>query len=531
MTTAGGKKTKHVYYANGDLAEVVDANGAKVTYTYDNLGRQVAKKEVSDATPDGLTTTYTYDKNDQIVTETGEKVTNRVTGAVHQARTTTGYDADGNILSQTVSDLSGGDAARTTSMTYDAYNRMASRTDPGGDTTSFEYDGYGNKVKETDPDGSVMTFTYDGREQAAHHEPAGLRGRPEQPLLPHHPGDGIAQRTTLAGRLASITDAMGWVTEYTYTDDGLSASVVLQDPANGKSFTEQANTYDAAGNLIKQVTNDGQATHTFTVDASDRVISSILDPNGLRHTTTVSYDPDDNVVTESEYDPATGDRSTVDRLYDNLGNITGTTVHDGTVAPVARYKLDETTGYSVGDSSGANHTGTRAHRLPLEHGPRRQRRLRRQRRVVRADGRAGGQHQRQLHRVRVDQARRRVHHAHRDVAGRRHTYGFAVYYSTANGWTFALNKADAQPISLARAYSGTAAVSVGTWTHLVGVYDAGAAKIRLYVNGALAQESAFSAPWESTGPFQIGRHKNASASGYGGSYKVVWTTSRSTRRH
>ncbi|WP_236245278.1 LamG-like jellyroll fold domain-containing protein [Streptomyces sp. CC210A] len=518
VTTAGGKKTRHVYYANGDLAEVIDANGAKVTYTYDNLGRQVSKKEVSDATPDGLTTTYTYDKNDQIVTETGEKVTNRVTGAVHQARTTTGYDADGNILSQTVSDLTGGDAARTTSMTYDAYNRMASRTDPGGDTTSFAYDGYGNKVKETDPDGSVMTFTYDGESRPLTTNLLDFVGDPNDPSAP----------TTLvtesraydpAGRLASITDAMGWVTEYTYTDDGLSASVVRKDPANNKSFTEQANTYDAAGNLIKQVTNDGRTTTTFTVDASDRVVSSILDPNGLRHTTTVSYDPDDNVVTESEYDPATGDRSTVDRLYDNLGNITGTTVHDGTVAPVARYKLDETTGYSVGDSSGANHTATRdtgvqwvtdrggsaafdgnAESYAQTDGP-----------VVNTSGSFTVSAW-----ARLDDAS-----TTRTVMSQngQHTYGFAVYYSTANGWTFALNKADAQPISLVRAYSGTAAVSVGTWTHLTGVYDAEAAKIRLYVNGTLAQESAFSAPWESTGPFQIGRHKNASASGYGGSYK------------
>jgi large repetitive protein len=123
------------------------------------------------------------------------------------------YDADGNVSSQTVADLTGGDAPRATSITYDAYNRMATRTDPGGDTTAFEYDVYGNKVKETDPAGNVNTYTFDGE------------GRPLTTSLLNHTGDPAAPSppTTLvqeslaydpAGRLASVTDAMGHVTAH-----------------------------------------------------------------------------------------------------------------------------------------------------------------------------------------------------------------------------------------------------------------------------------------------------------------------------
>ncbi|MFI1291034.1 LamG-like jellyroll fold domain-containing protein [Streptomyces sp. NPDC020792] len=68
-----------------------------------------------------------------------------------------------------------------------------------------------------------------------------------------------------------------------------------------------------------------------------------------------------------------------------------------------------------------------------------------------------------------------------------------------------------------RAVSGSAAVSANTWTHLTGVYDAAAAKIRLYVNGKLSDEVACTSPWEATGPLQIGRHK--SGAGYGGNHK------------
>ncbi|MEU9296745.1 LamG-like jellyroll fold domain-containing protein [Streptomyces sp. NPDC048266] len=505
VTTPGGKKTSYTYYANGDLAEITDANGAKARYTYDNLGRQISKTEISDAHPAGLTSSQTYDKNDQVVTDTDPKVTNRVTGAVHQARTTTAFDADGNILSQSVVDLTGGDTARTTSMTYDAYNRMATRTDPGGDTTSFEYDAYGNKVKETDPAGNVNTYTFDAEQRPLTTNLLNYTGDPYNPSPPTT----LVQESRAydpAGRLASITDAMGWVTAYTYTDDGLSATVVRKDPQAGKSFTEQANTYDAAGNLIEQITDDGQTRTTFTVDASDRTTSSVLDPNGLARSTKVSYDPDDNVVTETEYDPATGDTSTTDTRYDGMGNVTGNTVHDGTTAPVARYKLDETTGFGLADSSGGNSTGTHgtgmhwntdrsgsaafdgdANSWAQTSGP-----------VVNT---AGSFTVSAWVKLSSTAANRTFVAQDGEEAS-----GFQLYYSTASGWTFNRHATDTYDPAIVRVSSGTAAVAVNTWTHLVGVYDQASAQLRLYVNGvATGTPAAFTTPWESTGPLQLGR--------------------------
>ncbi|MCX5607576.1 LamG domain-containing protein [Streptomyces sp. NBC_00047] len=513
VTTAGGKKTSYSYFANGDLAEITDANGAKAKVTYDNLGRQLTRTEISDANPAGLVTSQTYDKNDQVVTETGPAVTNRVTGAVHQARTTTGFDADGNILSQTVSDVTGGDAARTTTMTYDPYNRLAGRTDPGGDTTSFEYDGYGNKVKETDPAGNVNTYTFDGENRPLTTNLLNHTGDPNNPSAPAT----LVQESRAydpAGRLASITDSMGWVTAYTYTDDGLSATVVRKDPQSGKSFTQQANTYDAAGNLIQQVTNDGRTTTTFAVDAADRTTSSVLDPAGLARTTKVSYDPDDNVVSETETDPATGDVSTKDTRHDQLGNVTGTTVHDGTTAPVARYKLDETTGFSVGDSSGGNNTGT--------HGTGVHWNTDRGGSAV-FDGDANSYAQMSGPAVNSSGSFTVSAWAKLDdlTTGRtvlsqdgKNMYGYVLYYAAGTGWAFALPKADATPLAYDRAVSAPSAAVAGAWTHLVGVYDAQDAKLRLYVNGTLAQEVAHSSPWEASGPLQIGRHKYASTYDY-----------------
>ncbi|MEU9866167.1 LamG-like jellyroll fold domain-containing protein, partial [Streptomyces sp. NPDC047971] len=506
VVTAAGKRTSNTYFANGDLAETIDANGGKAKYTYDNLGRQLTKTEFSDSHPAGLTTSQTYDKNDQVVTETDPKVTNRVTGAVHQARTTTAFDADGNVLSQTVADLTGGDAARTTSMTYDTHNQVATRTDPGGDTTSFEYDAYGNKTKETDPAGNIRTYAFDAEKRPLTTSLANYTGDPNNPSAPTT----LVQESRAydpAGRLASITDAMGWVTAHTYTDDGLSATVVRKDPQTGKSFTEQANTYDAAGNLIEQITNDGLTRTTFTVDAADRTTSSVLDPNGLARTTRVSYDPDDRVVSETETDPTTGEVSTSDNLHDNLGNTTGTTVHDGTTAPVARYKLDETTGFSVADSSGANHTGT--HGTGVHWNTDRGGST-----VFDGDVNSWAQTQEPV----VNTAGSFTVSAWAKLsdltAGRTvvsqdssNIYGFVLYYASGTGWAFARPKADVTPLTFDRAVSAPSAAVAGVWTHLVGVYDAQAAKLRLYVNGTLAQEVPHSSPWEATGPLQIGRHK------------------------
>ncbi|MEU9948819.1 LamG-like jellyroll fold domain-containing protein [Streptomyces sp. NPDC047939] len=505
VVTPGGRKTAYSYFANGDVAETTDANGATERSTYDNLGRQLTRTEVTDAQPGGITTTLTYDKDDQVLTETDPPVTNRVTGAVHTGRTSTVYDPDGNVLSQTVADLTGGDTSRATSITYDAYNRMASRTDPGGDTTSFEYDVYGNKVKETDPAGNVNTYTFDGEGRPLTTNLLNYTGDPANPS----PATMLVQESRAydpAGRLASITDAMGLVTAYTYTDDGLSASVMRKDPANGLSFTEEANTYDAAGNLVKQVTNDGQTVSTFTVDASDRTTSSVLDPGGLARTTKVSYDPDDNVVSETDLDPAAGRTSTEDTLYDNLGNVTGSTLHDGTTAPVARWKLGETSGTSAADSSGGNRTVTFGSGVThsTEHGG-----------AAVFDGTANAYGETKGAVVNTGGSYTVSAWVKLNSTAANNTFlaqsgesasGFQLYYSTAYGWTFNRHSSDMASPVIVRASSGTAAVTTGTWTHLTGVYDKEAAQIRLYVNGVQAGTStAFTTPWDATGPLQIGR--------------------------
>jgi hypothetical protein len=90
----------------------------------------------------------------------------------------------------------------------------------------------------------------------------------------------------------------------------------------------------------------------------------------------------------------------------------------------------------------------------------------------------------------------------------RNICGFCLQYQEESGrWVFVLPRSDGSPPSGFDAVVSTSAPVPGTWTHLAGVYDAAAAKVRLYVDGVLAGEQARAASWQATGPLQIGRER------------------------
>ena len=105
--------------------------------------------------------------------------------------------------------------------------------------------------------------------------------------------------------------------------------------------------------------------------------------------------------------------------------------------------------------------------------------------------------------------------------------GFFLQYSQAdNAWAFAMLTSDSGTAATTRALSQFAP-RVGDWVHLVGVRDAAAGQLRLYVNGRLAGTAAYTAAWNATGSFVIGRGRfNAAAADFftGGIDQVrVWS--------
>ena len=47
-------------------------------------------------------------------------------------------------------------------------------------------------------------------------------------------------------------------------------------------------------------------------------------------------------------------------------------------------------------------------------------------------------------------------------------------------------------------------VDPDAWVHVVGVFDESAGEIRFYLDGELAAETPFDAPWQADGPITVG---------------------------
>jgi hypothetical protein len=85
---------------------------------------------------------------------------------------------------------------------------------------------------------------------------------------------------------------------------------------------------------------------------------------------------------------------------------------------------------------------------------------------------------------------------------------FALYYSSSSDrWVFNMQPPDSNTPTYIRA-SSTAPPTVNAWTHLTGVYDATAQRIRLYVNGVLQQSTDQPNSYAAAGPVDLGRFKS-----------------------
>lgn len=106
--------------------------------------------------------------------------------------------------------------------------------------------------------------------------------------------------------------------------------------------------------------------------------------------------------------------------------------------------------------------------------------------------------------------------------------GAQLYYSQGtHRWVFMQNVSDSATAGQARVESVDPPLW-GAWTHLLGVYDANAKAVALYVNGRLQDTATFThTPWRATGPLDIGcyRFNGTYGSTFAGSidHVQVWT--------
>ncbi|MER6302340.1 LamG-like jellyroll fold domain-containing protein [Kitasatospora sp. NPDC001539] len=509
-TSPGGAVNQVAYFHNGDVASTTDPTGLVTKYTYDPLGRVLTKTVVSDTYPNGLATSYVYDGDGEVTQETNPPITDRVTGAIHTAQVSTVFDYDGNVTSQTVADTTGGDSPRTQTTVYDAYNHVQSRTDangsvPGatnGGTTTYSFDGMGEMVKEVGPTGTTTTFQYDAN---GHLLSKTLNGYTGDPVAPSAATNLVESSRAYdpAGRLASITDSMGNTTSYTYTDNGLPATVTRKDPTGQSSFQLESNTYDAAGNLIQKTTGNGATVTQYQVDAASRVASTTVDPTGVNRVTQVSYTPDDLVATTRQTDSSGADR-TISKTYDPMGRPLTETLHgDASGHPAGWWQLNQSSGTTVTDQSGNGNTASVSGNVTWSGG------------AAGFDGSGGtistngpvlNTTSSYTVSAWVNLTDNTAYHSFVTQGGTNVPSFYLQYSKAFGGWTFIANSSDAtNPTAYYSAHTSSAALN--TWTHLVATFDASNGTMSLYVNGALGATGNNPSPWTGTGGLTIGASK------------------------
>ncbi|RZU50762.1 RHS repeat-associated protein [Krasilnikovia cinnamomea] len=483
VTTPGGATQTVTYFKSGDVAQVTEPNGKITKFTYDGLGQVLTETEISGAYPQGLVSTTTYDRMGRKVTETDPAVTNRVTGAVHTRVSTTVYDVDGNPVEERTEDATGGDAARVEKHGYNQYGQEVSSTTPGGATTTFTYDAAGRLVDQTGPDGVVTHSEYDAEGNLLS---TTLRGYTGDPNNPSDARDLVLERNSYdpAGRLATVTDAMGWTTTHQYTDNGLEAKVFRTDGTQTHVIEE--NTYDAAGNLIREVTNNGATTVEHVFDAVNRETSTVADPAGLKRSTSVSYDADDRAVATTQKDASGTVMAKAEALYDVAGRMLAQTTYltnSGGASPVGRWKLADGAGLKAADSAG-NSPATAGSGVSW------------------SDERGGsavfaGTDAMTTPGAVVDTRRDfsvsawvkladtdRLHRAVSGGGGEQQSPFDLAYDKESNRWRFKILHGDVADSAGTLALS-TTVPAAGRWTHLTGTYDASAGTAKLYVDGNL----------------------------------------------
>ncbi|WBB58179.1 polymorphic toxin-type HINT domain-containing protein [Streptomyces sp. WMMC500] len=353
-TDPRGAETRYAYYRSGDLAEVVQPSGLTARYTYDELGRLTGETEISDSRPSGVTTTYTYDKLSRPVTVTEPEVANAVTAAPHRMRTTTAYDPDGFVTRVEISDAVGADPSRSMTFEPDEHGRPARVTDAEGNESTYGYDVFGNQTFMVDANGNRYEYAYTARNMAAEVRLVDWDGDPEEA---DDTGDFAVLNSysyDMAGRLARQTDAMGRTLEYQYYGDDLVRSITLKDfhapDGSTHDYVLEANEYDDAGNVVREVTGNGRTVTTSTYDAVGRVKGTVAGgaAPGPVQRATYDYDLAGNVTRTTSGGsssnvpwPVSTTPETVDYVYDGAGRLRQEIVLNGSADLTTTYDYDQ----------------------------------------------------------------------------------------------------------------------------------------------------------------------------------------------
>lgn len=342
-----GGVTTNSYNSKGDLVRVVNPIGLTSDYTYDLIGRRISRTD--SAVVDGATVTYgtwstEYDALSRVTKETAPGVTNPVTAATNTQQTSYTYLVTGQVSSKKISDLTGGDAARTWSYVYDTAGRKVQETAPDGTPEKRSYNTAGDLVQVMKANGLVLDYRYDDSRRLLETIASGAG---VDPLDANSTRMVVESRAyDPAGQLASVIDAMGRETAYTYYNDGqVETEKRVRRDATGvvTSSTElKRYEYDYGGN-VSRLTTAGGVVSDYDYDDAGLLNRETLDAAGVARTTVRSFTADGSVATEratNGYTFATGLTSETPYLYAAGGSLidgAGYRYADGTAAMTYKF--------------------------------------------------------------------------------------------------------------------------------------------------------------------------------------------------
>ncbi len=381
VTDVTGTTTAYTYYDNNEIASSYVVNPgvsggmeAVTTYGYDATGNQITQ-----TAPGGLVTSATYNADNQVVTMTDDPL-----GADRVV--TARYDADGNVISDTLSQ--GGGAAQTVTATYNVMDQLLSQTTGMGSgaglTDKFTRDQRGLVTAQTDPNGNVTLISSDEDGRAVvETDPAVPTESATGTTVTASPVTEVGYDTF--GDETEFSDADGNLSKAAYNADGDETSVTdpsytapgAASPVNGTSTMaynalgkEASETdplgnvsrfgYDQLGDLVSQTDADS-GVWTYTYDPAGQQIS-VTNPDGAK--TEATYDNLGSVVTTTDLvRQNTSAAYTTTYGYDQAGNLTSETSPTGVTTTAAYNALGEQTSTIDGAGDTTSYTYNAAGQL------------------------------------------------------------------------------------------------------------------------------------------------------------------------
>ncbi|MGO4503838.1 RHS repeat-associated core domain-containing protein [Dyella sp. 2YAF14] len=299
ITDADGVKVSYTYDAAHRLTDITDALGDRIHYTLDAAGNKTQEQTFDPSGTVRRTLSRTYNTLGQLT-----KVTDGLSHAVFNATYSDSYDANGNLvhtadalgvqrkqgydglnrLISTIDNYNGTDTATQNTQSvfaYDANDRLEGVGDPDGLNTTYSYDGLGNATGVQSPDTGGTTYVYDA-------------------------AGNVTQRTDAKGVVSNSTyDALNRRTATTYADGTLNVAYGYDEPNSVTGCTASYPTgrltrivetavttvycYDAHGNVTRKSQMQGTGTDitAYGYTLADRVAST-LTPSG----TSIQYSRD-----------------------------------------------------------------------------------------------------------------------------------------------------------------------------------------------------------------------------------------------